>query len=142
MALIFALDMKVDYLRKLIRVFQVANEVKIIAIQRHLKISNEEIEKIKQQLPELPQTKIKRYVEVYYLRPIDAYIITREKHNADLFESTRWHSWPGSGQPESRYQNAPPDSDFQSYLDQIRAELNQNGAILIANGVEIRKLYE
>ena len=46
MALIFALDMKVDYLRKLIRVFQVANEVKIIAIQRHLKISNEEIEKI------------------------------------------------------------------------------------------------
>lgn len=46
MAVMFGLDMKVDYLRKLIRVFQVANEVNIIAIQRHLKISNQEIEKI------------------------------------------------------------------------------------------------
>ena len=49
MSLIFALDRKVDYLRKLIRVFQVANEVKITAIQRHLKISEKDIRIITQE---------------------------------------------------------------------------------------------
>ena len=60
--------------------------------------------------------------------------------NADLFENTKWHSWSGSGQAESAYQNSPPDAEFQSYLDEVRAALNQHGAKLIANGVEIRKL--
>ncbi len=46
MALLIGLDMKVDYLRKLVRVFEVWNETKLIAIQRKMQITNEDITKI------------------------------------------------------------------------------------------------
>ena len=40
--LLIKMDMTTDYLRKLIRVFQVANEAKLAAIARKLKITDEE----------------------------------------------------------------------------------------------------
>jgi len=43
--LLIKLDMVTDYLRKLIRVTQVANEVKLSAIVKKLKITDEELDK-------------------------------------------------------------------------------------------------
>lgn len=46
MALNIGLDLKVDFLRKVLRVFQVGNETKLMAIQQKLKISDEELKRI------------------------------------------------------------------------------------------------
>lgn len=47
--LVIKIDVNTDYLRKLIRVFQLGNEVKITAIIRKLKITNQEITNVTQE---------------------------------------------------------------------------------------------
>ena len=51
-----------------------------------IKLSNEYIENIKKGLPELPETRKKRYLEEYHLSEKDANIISSSKYLADLFE--------------------------------------------------------
>ena len=51
-----------------------------------IKLSDEYIENIKKGLPELPETRKKRYLEEYYLSEKDANIISSSKYLADLFE--------------------------------------------------------
>ncbi len=51
-----------------------------------IKLSKEYIENIKQNLPELPESRKQRYLEEYKLSPKDAKIITSSKYLSDLFE--------------------------------------------------------
>ncbi|MGB9911123.1 MAG: Asp-tRNA(Asn)/Glu-tRNA(Gln) amidotransferase subunit GatB [Microgenomates group bacterium] len=53
-----------------------------------IRFNKEEIEKIKKLLPELPQEKRKKFVEVYHLSDYAARILTAEKFTADYFEET------------------------------------------------------
>lgn len=48
--------------------------------------TDEYIESIKKTLVELPHTKMYRYIEVFKLRPMDAYTLTRQKEISDFFE--------------------------------------------------------
>ena len=49
--------------------------------------SNEYIDEVKKSLPELPSTRLNHFVKEYRLKPIDAFILTRDKKTADYFES-------------------------------------------------------
>ena len=51
-----------------------------------IKLSNEYIENIKNNLPELPESRKQRYLEQYNLSEKDANIITSSKYLSDLFE--------------------------------------------------------
>ena len=51
-----------------------------------IKLSDEYIENIKQNLPELPESRRQRYLEEYKLSEKDANIITSSKYLSDLFE--------------------------------------------------------
>ncbi len=51
-----------------------------------IKLSEEYIEDIKKSLPELPESRLKRYLDDYKLSEKDAGIITSSKHLSDLFE--------------------------------------------------------
>ena len=51
-----------------------------------IKLSEEYIQNIKNSLPELPESRKKRYLEEYKLSEKDARIITSSKHLSDLFE--------------------------------------------------------
>ncbi len=51
-----------------------------------IRLSDEYIENIKKQLPELPETRKQRYLEEYHLTEKDANIISSSKYLADLFE--------------------------------------------------------
>ena len=51
-----------------------------------IKLSEEYIEKIRNELPELPESRKKRYLEEYGLSEKDANIITSSKYLSDLFE--------------------------------------------------------
>jgi len=51
-----------------------------------IEISNEKIEKIRLQLPELPHERVKRYIDEYNLPSYDAKILTSSKDIADFFE--------------------------------------------------------
>ena len=51
-----------------------------------IKLSEEYIENIKKNLPELPESRKERYLEEYKLSQKDAHIITSSKHLSDLFE--------------------------------------------------------
>ena len=51
-----------------------------------IKLSDEYIENIKNSLPELPESRKKRYLEEYKLSEKDANIITSSKYLSDLFE--------------------------------------------------------
>ena len=51
-----------------------------------IKLSDEYIENVKKELPELPETRKKRYLEEYHLTEKDANIISSSKYLADLFE--------------------------------------------------------
>ena len=51
-----------------------------------IKLSDEYIEDIKKGLPELPETRKRRYLEEYHLSEKDANIISSSKYLADLFE--------------------------------------------------------
>ena len=52
-----------------------------------LRFSEEYIAEIACQLPELPHTKIKRFMETYALSPYDAEILTRDRSTADFFDA-------------------------------------------------------
>lgn len=49
--------------------------------------TNKYINDVEKSLPELPSTLLNRFVQEYGLKPIDAYILTRDKKTADYFES-------------------------------------------------------
>lgn len=51
-------------------------------------LSNEYIEKIKQELPELPQAKAQRYQQEHQLTEYDAGVLTSEKEFAEFYEQT------------------------------------------------------
>ncbi len=51
-----------------------------------IELNQEDIEKIKEQLVELPDTKVDRYVNEYKLSKYDAKVITASKNNALFFE--------------------------------------------------------
>ena len=51
-----------------------------------LKISQEKIDKIKSTMPELPDVKVKRYMDTLGLTKYDAEVLTAEKEVADYFE--------------------------------------------------------
>ena len=51
-----------------------------------IKLSEEYIENIKNNLPELPESRKERYLNEYGLSPKDANILTASKHLSDLFE--------------------------------------------------------
>jgi aspartyl-tRNA(Asn)/glutamyl-tRNA(Gln) amidotransferase subunit B len=51
-------------------------------------LSNEYIEKIKQELPELPQAKAVRYQQEHQLTEYDASVLTSEKEFAEFYEQT------------------------------------------------------
>ena len=51
-----------------------------------IKISEEYIEEIKKNLPELPESRKKRYIEEYHLPEYDANILTSSKYFSNLFE--------------------------------------------------------
>ena len=51
-----------------------------------IRFSKEDIEKLKSELPELPETKTKRFVQDYGLTEYDADVITAEKSLADYFD--------------------------------------------------------
>lgn len=53
-----------------------------------LKISKEWIEKVSEQLPELPDDKKKRFIKQYNLPEYDAQILTSRRELADFFEKT------------------------------------------------------
>ena len=48
--------------------------------------SDEYIESIRKTLVELPHTKMYRYIEILKLKPMDAYILTRDKNTTKKFE--------------------------------------------------------
>lgn len=56
-----------------------------------LTISSEYIDRIRQQLPELREEKMQRYLSEYGLSSYDASIITSHKNLADLFEQTVYY---------------------------------------------------
>jgi len=45
------------------------------------------VEEVKKSLPELPSVMLKRFENEYGVKPIDAFILTRDKKVADLFET-------------------------------------------------------
>src|SRR6187551_2043072 len=49
-------------------------------------ITEKQIEKIKAELPELPQQKLKRFMEQYQLNPYDASVLVSNKALANYFE--------------------------------------------------------
>ena len=51
-----------------------------------IKISEEYVENIKHNLPELPESRNKRYLEEFKLPEYDAKLLTESKHLSDLFE--------------------------------------------------------
>ena len=51
-----------------------------------IKLSEEYIENIKNNLPEMPESRRKRYLEEYNLSPKDAKILTSSKYLSELFE--------------------------------------------------------
>ena len=51
-----------------------------------IKLSDEYIENVKNSLPELPESRLNRYVEEYKMTPKDAGIIVNSKYLSDLFE--------------------------------------------------------
>jgi len=51
-----------------------------------LRFSEEYITEIKCRLPELPETKIKRFIDTYALSPYDAEILARDRKTADFFD--------------------------------------------------------
>lgn len=51
-------------------------------------ITDSEISAIKAKLPELPQEKLKRFIDQYGLSPYDANVLTAQKSLADFFEQT------------------------------------------------------
>lgn len=51
-----------------------------------LRIANDYVEKIKSTLPELPDAKKKRFIEVLGLSPYDASVLVAERERADFFE--------------------------------------------------------
>ncbi|MCL2860449.1 MAG: Asp-tRNA(Asn)/Glu-tRNA(Gln) amidotransferase subunit GatB [Oscillospiraceae bacterium] len=51
-----------------------------------IKLSDEYIENIRESLPEMPESRKKRYIEEYKLPEFDAKIITSSKHLANMFE--------------------------------------------------------
>ena len=53
-----------------------------------IRIKKEWLQQIKNQLPELPQAKKKRFIEVYQLPAYDAEVLTGDKDLADFFEET------------------------------------------------------
>ena len=53
-----------------------------------IKLSDEYIENIRKTLPELPESRRKRYIEEYNLSERDANLITASKYLSDLFEGT------------------------------------------------------
>jgi aspartyl-tRNA(Asn)/glutamyl-tRNA(Gln) amidotransferase subunit B len=48
--------------------------------------TDEYINEVKKSLPELPSTRLNRFIKEYGVKPIDAYILTRDKSTADFFE--------------------------------------------------------
>ena len=53
-----------------------------------IKLSEEYIENVKKELPELPESRKKRYLEEYKLSEKDAKLITSSKYLSDLFEES------------------------------------------------------
>lgn len=53
-----------------------------------IEFSNEQIEKIKSEIPELPEEKIERFIKEYGIKIYDAQILCREKIIADYFEES------------------------------------------------------
>lgn len=51
-----------------------------------IRLSNEYIEKIRKELPELPESRRKRYMEEFKLSEKDARLLTASKYLSDLFE--------------------------------------------------------
>ncbi len=51
-----------------------------------LKVSKKQVKKLKQTIPELPESKKKRYMSEYGLSEYDCGVLTREKETADYFE--------------------------------------------------------
>lgn len=47
---VLKIDMSIDYLRKLIRVFQVANEFKLLAVTKKLKIGKKELDQVEKDI--------------------------------------------------------------------------------------------
>jgi aspartyl-tRNA(Asn)/glutamyl-tRNA(Gln) amidotransferase subunit B len=54
-------------------------------------ITNDFIEKVKKKMPELPETRIKRFIHVYNLPKYDAEVLVSDKALADFFEATVKH---------------------------------------------------
>jgi aspartyl-tRNA(Asn)/glutamyl-tRNA(Gln) amidotransferase subunit B len=49
--------------------------------------TDEYVLEVQKSLPELPSTRLNHFVKEYGVKPIDAYILTRDKKDADFFES-------------------------------------------------------
>ncbi|KAA8482748.1 Asp-tRNA(Asn)/Glu-tRNA(Gln) amidotransferase subunit GatB [Arcticibacter tournemirensis] len=84
-----------------------------------LHLSEEWIEDLRKQLPELPEQRIKRYTEQFGLKAHDAYLLTGDKAVADYFELLSKHTT--HYRVAANWINGP----IQSYLNESGKDISQ-----------------
>ncbi|MFN4217513.1 MAG: Asp-tRNA(Asn)/Glu-tRNA(Gln) amidotransferase subunit GatB, partial [Brevinematales bacterium] len=98
-----------------------------------LRVSREQVEKIRQELPELPQQKRERFVKQYGITLSDAEVLTEEKEMADYFEGVL---------RQTKIEPKKVANWIQSELMAVLNELNWDITRLAKERVSAEKLAE
>jgi len=98
-----------------------------------LRVSRDQVEKIRQELPELPQQKRERFVRQYGITLSDAEVLTEEKEMADYFEDVL---------KQTKIEPKKVANWIQSELMAVLNELNWDITRLAKERISTQKLAE
>ncbi|NPV39135.1 MAG: Asp-tRNA(Asn)/Glu-tRNA(Gln) amidotransferase subunit GatB [Brevinematales bacterium] len=98
-----------------------------------LRVSRDQVEKIRQELPELPQQKRERFVRQYGITLSDAEVLTEEKEMADYFEDVL---------KQTKIEPKKVANWIQSELMAVLNELNWDITRLAKERISAQKLAE
>lgn len=100
-------------------------------------LTDEDIEKIKQELPELPQAKVQRFIDEYDFTPSDAKLLVLDKKLADFAEQSmsELHSWL-SDLDEVELEDADPWEKYRGKLSKLVANwlINKLPPVMASKG--------
>jgi aspartyl-tRNA(Asn)/glutamyl-tRNA(Gln) amidotransferase subunit B len=97
-----------------------------------LELTQEYVEGLKRQLPELPDAKAKRFMRDYKLSAYDARVLTAERENADFFEAVAQGA--SAGQPRDGKMVA------NWVINELFGRLNKEGRTIASNPVSSAQL--
>src|SRR5262245_34520105 len=96
-----------------------------------LELTQEYVEGLQRQLPELPDAKLQRFMRAYKLPAYDARVLTAERDNADFFEAV---AQGASGQPRDGKMVA------NWVVNELFGRLNKEGRSIASNPVSSAQL--